>query len=186
MAGLALSAGQSGEAERLYRQDLAIAEELADAEPANTGFRRDLSVSYDQLADLALAAGQSGEAERLYRQGLAIAEELADAEPANTDSRSDLSIFYERLADLARLADQKAKAKIYIATALGVRSHLNGAEPTRLDRAEDFAYAHYLSTLIDPSTAQPSKATAMAVLAPFEAAGQLTTRAEALLNWARS
>ena len=85
-------------------QGLVIAEELAAAEPANTGFRRELSDSYDRLADPVRSAGRAGEAERLYRQGLVIAEELAAAEPANTRFRRELSVSYGRLADLVRSA----------------------------------------------------------------------------------
>ena len=60
LADLVRSAGRVGEAEQLSRQGLVIVEELAVAEPANTGFQRESSVSYDQLADLALSAGRVG------------------------------------------------------------------------------------------------------------------------------
>ena len=109
MADLFRSAGRVGEAEQLSRQGLVIVEELAAAEPANTGFQRELSVSYDQLADLALSAGRVGEAERLYRQGLVIAEELAAAEPANTGFRRDLSVSYDQLAGLALSAGRSGR-----------------------------------------------------------------------------
>ena len=92
LADLVRSAGRVGEAERLYRQGLVIAEELAAAEPANTEFRRDLSIFYGRLADLVRSVGRVGEAERLSRQGLVIVEELAAAEPANTGFRRELSV----------------------------------------------------------------------------------------------
>ena len=80
----------------LYEQSLAIAEELAAADPANTTYRRDLSLSYDNLAELAAQAGQVDRARDLYEQSLAIAEELAAADPANTTYRRDLSLSYDK------------------------------------------------------------------------------------------
>jgi hypothetical protein len=70
-----VTAGKLGEAERLYREDLAIAERLAAADPDNAEAQRDLSVSYSTLAGVMVTAGKLGEAERLYRQALPIAEQ---------------------------------------------------------------------------------------------------------------
>ncbi len=52
-------AGQSEEAERLYRQGLGIRQGLAEAEPGNTTYRRDLSLSYERLGVLAEPAAAS-------------------------------------------------------------------------------------------------------------------------------
>lgn len=113
--------GQSEEAGRLYRQGLAIAQSLTRAEPANTTFQRDLSVSYNKLADLAVQTGQSEEAERLYRQGLAIHQNLARAEPANTTFQRGLSVSYERLVAFSETA---GKATVLLRQALQVRRTL--------------------------------------------------------------
>jgi hypothetical protein len=55
-------AGDAGDTERaasLYQQALAIREQLARLESANTGYQRDRSVSYNRLGDLARDAGDS-------------------------------------------------------------------------------------------------------------------------------
>ena len=49
--------------------------------PVNTGYQRDLSVSYSKLGDLARAEGQGERARELYQQGLDIRARLAAAEP---------------------------------------------------------------------------------------------------------
>ncbi|MFD0267830.1 hypothetical protein ACFVGY_14770 [Streptomyces sp. NPDC127106] len=49
MATASRASGQSGEAERLYRETLTIRERLVKAEPGNTVYVRDLSVSYERL-----------------------------------------------------------------------------------------------------------------------------------------
>ena len=47
----------------------------AEADPGNARAQRDLSISYDGLAEVLITAGQPDEVERLYRQSLAIAEQ---------------------------------------------------------------------------------------------------------------
>jgi tetratricopeptide (TPR) repeat protein len=106
-----------------------IEQELADAEPGNTTYRRDLSVSFNKLADLALAAGRSADAESLYRQSLQVRQELADAEPGNTTYRRDLSVSFERLADLALAAGRSADAESLYRQSLQVAQELADAEP---------------------------------------------------------
>ena len=52
-----MAAGDLGAAAEHYRAGLAIAERLAAADPTNTEWQRDLSVSRDRLGDVAVAAG---------------------------------------------------------------------------------------------------------------------------------
>jgi tetratricopeptide (TPR) repeat protein len=62
LADLAHDSGNADEAERLYRQALAIREDLVALAPDNPDYRRDLSIAYERLADLAHACGNTGEA----------------------------------------------------------------------------------------------------------------------------
>jgi Flp pilus assembly protein TadD len=62
LGDLVEAAGQGAEAERLFREALAIAEGLAAAEPGNPTHQRDLSLSYDRLGNLAEAAGHGAHA----------------------------------------------------------------------------------------------------------------------------
>src|SRR5262249_57469929 len=89
--GVGGARGKGEEADRLFRQALAIRQRLAEAEPANTGYQWDLSVSYIRLGDLAVATGNGEEAERLFRQALAIRQRLAEAEPPNTGNQRSRS-----------------------------------------------------------------------------------------------
>ena len=164
-----------------------MAQALADAELGNTTYRRDLSVSFNKLADLALAAGRSGDAEALYRQSLQVRQELADAEPGNTTYRRDLSVSFERLADLAMRQGEGQEADQWVSRALQIRRRLVRDEPGRLDIAEELAYTLYLSAVIGGSSAgdqTPAQET-RSLLEPFERLGQVTSRASALLAWAR-
>ncbi|HUK70842.1 MAG TPA: trypsin-like peptidase domain-containing protein [Streptosporangiaceae bacterium] len=162
-----------------------VVQRLADAEPGNTTYARDLSVSFERLADLAVAAGQGERARELYERSLAIAQRLADAEPGNTTYARDLSVSFERLADLARAAGQGDQAQIWVFKALDIRRELVHTEPHRLDLAEELAYVLYLSMMIgaDPAAAAGEAAS---LLQPFVQFGHVTPRAQALLDWAYS
>ncbi len=115
MAGVAAGGlrqiGRSPEARRLYGRALEMSERLARALPDDVTAQRDLSVSYNRLADLSLAEGDPVEARRLYGRGLEIRERLARALPDDVTAQRDLSISYERLADLSRAEGDPVKAR---------------------------------------------------------------------------
>ena len=159
---------------------------LADDEPGNTTYRRDLSVSFERLADLAVAAGQGDRARELYEQSLEIRRRLADDEPGNTTYRRDLSVSFERLADLAVAAGQGEEARQWVSHALGIRRRLARDEPGRLDLAVELAYVLYVWARVGTEGAEPHPAReAISLLEPFERLGHVTPRAMALLTWAR-
>jgi hypothetical protein len=158
---------------------------LAAGEPGNTTYARDLSISYERLADLAVATGQAAEAERLFRQSLTIREGLAAGEPGNTTYARDLSISYERLADLDLGAGRVSEAGEQFHRAVGIRRRLCRREPRRIDLAEELAVA--LRLLADTAEEDREiRQEAIAVLAPFERLGVVTPKGVAVLRWARS
>ena len=93
-------AGRREEALAAYRRSLAIAEKLAAADPGNTEWQRDLSVSHDRIGDVLVAAGRREEALAAYRRSLAIREKLAAADPGNTEWQRDLSVSHDRIGDV--------------------------------------------------------------------------------------
>ncbi len=174
----------AGALQRLYTAGFCalMEQELADADPGNTVYRRDLSISYERLADLARDSGDPARARHLYERSLTIRQQLADADPGNTVYRRDLSISYERLADLAMRTGDGETAAQWLAKALDVRRRLTHDEPARLDLAEELAYTLYLSAAIgDPGAREEAER----LLEPFELLGHMTLRATALLRWAR-
>ncbi len=86
-------------------------ERLAAADPANTGWQRDLSVSHEKLGDVAAAAGDLTAARTAYQASLDIAERLAAANPANTGWQRDLSVSHNKLGDVAAAAGDLTAAR---------------------------------------------------------------------------
>ena len=93
-------AGQARRGAQGYRDSLAITERLAKADPSNTGWQRDLSVSYNKIGDVLVAQGKLDEALTAYRDSLAIAERLRQADPGNAGWQRDLSVSYDRVGDV--------------------------------------------------------------------------------------
>ncbi len=103
--------GNGAEAERLFRASLAIRERLAETDPANAGFQRDLSISYNKVGDVMVALGNGAEAERFFpRAALAIRERLAATDAASTPASNDLSVSYETAGRLDGGGGQRGRS----------------------------------------------------------------------------
>ena len=83
-----------------YRDSLAIIDRLAKSDPGNTGWQRDLSVSYEKVGDVQVAQGDLAGALKSYRDSLAISERLAKSDPGNAGWQRDLSVSYEKVGDV--------------------------------------------------------------------------------------
>ena len=70
---------------------LAIWQKLADANPAETNFQRELAISHHYSGYMFSDTGKSAEALVSYRKALAIREKLADANPAVPTFQRDLA-----------------------------------------------------------------------------------------------
>jgi hypothetical protein len=83
---VAQAAGDPAEAARRYQQALAITERLAQADPANAAYQRDLSVSYNRLGDLTAGGADPDGSARIYRQALEFSQRLYGADHPLTAS----------------------------------------------------------------------------------------------------
>jgi tetratricopeptide (TPR) repeat protein len=103
-----MTVGRHEEALAEYRRSLAIADKLAAADPGNTGWQRDLSVSHNKIGDLLMTAGRREEALAEYRMGLEIAEKLVAADPGNTGWQADLVISCYKVSRVSEPAAARA------------------------------------------------------------------------------
>ena len=88
------------ELEPLYRLALAIFDRLAQADPGNAGWQRDLSVSYEKVGDVLVAQGNLPEALKAFRHSHDIFNRLAKADPGNAGWQGDLIVSYAKLAGI--------------------------------------------------------------------------------------
>jgi tetratricopeptide (TPR) repeat protein len=83
-----------------YRASHDIFERLAQADPGNAGWQRDLSVSHNKIGDVQQAQGDLAAALTSYRASLAIRERLAQADPGNAGWQRDLALSFGRVASV--------------------------------------------------------------------------------------
>ena len=100
LGDVAAAAGDLAAARAAYQAGLDIAARLAAADPANTEWQRDLSISHNKLGDLAVDAGDLAAARAAYQAGLDIAARLAAADPVNTGWQRDLERAQQKISDL--------------------------------------------------------------------------------------
>ncbi len=127
---------------------LAIIQPLADSDPANSAWQRDLSVSFNQLGDLATAQGNLPDASRHFSSALAIAQRLADSDPANSAWQRDLSISFNKLGDLATAQGNLPDASRHFSSALAIAQRLADSDRDNSAWQRDLFYSFYkLSSL---------------------------------------
>ena len=102
---------------------------LAAADPANTGWQRDLSISHNKLGDVAVAAGDLAAARAAYQASQDIRTRLAAADPANTEWQRDLSISHGKLGDVAVAAGDLTAARTAYQASLDIAARLAAADP---------------------------------------------------------
>jgi tetratricopeptide (TPR) repeat protein len=95
-----LAQGNLTDALKSYRDDLAVREQLAKADPTNAGRQRDLSMSYNKVGDVLAAQGNLADALKSYRGDLAVRKQLAKADPTSAGWQRDLSVSYDKVGDL--------------------------------------------------------------------------------------
>jgi tetratricopeptide (TPR) repeat protein len=134
--------GQLNEALKSYRDSLTISERLAKSDPSNTGWQRDLSLSYDAVGDVHVAQGQLNEALKSYRDGFAISERLAASDPKNAGWQRDLSISYNKVGDVQVAQGKLNEALKSFRDSLAIRERLAKSDPNNADRQRDLSVSY--------------------------------------------
>jgi hypothetical protein len=94
--------GNLAEALKSFRASHDIFGRLAQADPGNAGWQRDLSVSHGRLASMFRRLGENVKALDALRKGRAIMVRTTSLSPDNAEWKSDLAWFDGQIAELAR------------------------------------------------------------------------------------
>jgi tetratricopeptide (TPR) repeat protein len=85
---------------KVCREAREIFEELVAADPANSKWQQNLSVTHDRIGEMLTDAGDLTAAMAEYRKSFAICERLAEADPGNADWLHGLAVSYDRIGDM--------------------------------------------------------------------------------------
>jgi hypothetical protein len=94
--------GNLAEALKSFRASHDIFGRLAQADPGNAGWQRDLSVSQGRLVSVFRRLGENVKALDALRKGRAIMVRTTSLSPDNAEWKNDLAWFDGQIAELAR------------------------------------------------------------------------------------
>ena len=97
---MAVAQGDLEDARQKYADALEVSQRLAESDPGNAGWQRDLSVSLEKLGDLAVAQGDLEDARQKYADALEVSQRLAESDPSNAQWQRDLFVSNFKLADV--------------------------------------------------------------------------------------
>jgi tetratricopeptide (TPR) repeat protein len=103
--------GNLSDALATHREAIADADRLANADPANANWQRDLAVSYSRVGNVLLAQGAGVQALKAYRDSLVIHEKLAKTHPGNSELRRDLWVSHNKLGEILRAQGELSAAR---------------------------------------------------------------------------
>jgi Flp pilus assembly protein TadD len=73
---------------------------LVEAEPNNTSWRRDLAVAHGKMGDILKAQGDLEAAQTAYGEYLGISRRLAEADPSDEGWQRDLAVAHSRVGNI--------------------------------------------------------------------------------------
>ena len=135
--------GRTAEASDAYRSNLKFARHLADAEPDNPGWQRELFAALSRIGDTLQAQGNLTEAAAAYRSGIEKIGKVAAGHPERPDWQRDLSISHERsIGDvLQRQGDLNAALQAF-RNSMTIRQKLAAADPNNAEWQRDLSISH--------------------------------------------
>jgi tetratricopeptide (TPR) repeat protein len=125
-----------------YRDGLATRERLAQSDPGNAGWQRDLSISYERIGDVQVAQGNLADALRSFRDGLAIIERLAQSDTGNADWQRDLSVSYVKIGDVQVAQGNLVDALKSFRDGLAISERLARSDPGNADWQRDLLISY--------------------------------------------
>ena len=134
--------GRTAEASDAYRSNLKFARHLADAEPDNPGWQRELFAALSRIGDTLQAQGNLTEAAAAYRSGIEKIGKVAAGHPERPDWQRDLSISHERIGNvLQRQGDLNAALQAF-RNSMTIRQKLAAADPNNAEWQRDLSISH--------------------------------------------
>ncbi|MCA3348788.1 MAG: hypothetical protein INF56_18485 [Roseomonas sp.] len=131
---------------------MAIATRLAERDPGNTQWQRDLSISHDLIGNVLRAQGDLPGALRAYQAGMAIRMSLTERDPGNTHWQRDVFVSRWRLADIHLLLGERAAARPHAEAALALARDRRARFPDQPQTAAELTAAEDLLSRIEAAS----------------------------------
>jgi tetratricopeptide (TPR) repeat protein len=130
------------EIDPLCRRALAIRERLAQSDPGNAGWQRDLTVAYDRVGNLQVAQGDLAGALKSYRDSLTIRDRLAQSDPGNVGWQRDLWVSYIKVGGMKVAQGDRAGALKSYSDSLAIADRLAKSDSGNAGWQRDLSVAY--------------------------------------------
>jgi TolB-like protein/class 3 adenylate cyclase len=134
--------GELGPAQKAYDEFLSIRRHLAEQDPSDAGWRRELAVAYGRVGGALEAQGQLMAAQVAFDQSLMIRQQLAAQDPSNTGWQRELAVAYGRVGGVLQAKGQLAAAQAAFDQSLTIRGQLVEHDQANAGWRRDLAVAH--------------------------------------------
>jgi len=134
--------GKLGEAQVAFAENLAISRRLAEQDPSNAGWQRDLAVAHSRVGGVLQAQGKLGEAQAAFAEDLAIMRRLAEQDPSNAGWQRELAGAHSWVGDVLQAQDKLGEAQAAFAEDLAIMRRLAEQDPSNARWQRDLAVAH--------------------------------------------
>ena len=127
--------GKLQEALEAYQQTLAILKRLAEQDKTNSGWQRDLGVSYEKVGDVLNAQGKLQDTLDLFQQELAIDQRLAEQDKSNSAWQRTLIVSLYKVGTItAEIGgdDNDSQAQDLLRNALNIANKYPGSDRQQL------------------------------------------------------
>jgi tetratricopeptide (TPR) repeat protein len=134
--------GDTAKQEQAARRALAITKHLAQANPDNVEWQRDLSMAYEKVGDVLVAQGNFSDALEAFRATLAAVSRLAEADFSNAQWQRDLSIAHEKIGEVLFAQGDLSGSLKSFRESLAIRHRLAATHPTNVQSQRDLSAAY--------------------------------------------
>jgi tetratricopeptide (TPR) repeat protein len=150
--------GKLPEALQSYQAGRAIADRLAQSDPGNAGWQRDLSVSDENVGDVLVAQGKLPEALLSFQASRAIRDRLAQSDPGNAGWQRDLSVSDEKVGDVLVAQGKLPEALQSYQASRAIADRLAQSDPGNAGWQRDLAVSYAKLADIYMKSGQSTKA----------------------------
>jgi tetratricopeptide (TPR) repeat protein len=126
----------------MFQKSLAIAQQLAKAEPGSGRWQRDLSVYYNKVAEVEKAQHAFADALQTYQTSLDVINRLAAAHPDNAEWQRDVSVTQDRVGDTQKALGHLPEALASYQIGLAIRDKLVKADPNNAGWLRDLSVSY--------------------------------------------
>jgi tetratricopeptide (TPR) repeat protein len=134
--------GKLDDAASAFKKSLSICQQLAEQDPDNAGWQRDLATAHSRVGEVFKAQGRLAEAQTAFTKDLAISQQLAEQDPSDAGRQRDLGVAHSKMGGVFEAQGRLAEAQAAFTKDFVISQQLATQDPSNAGWQRDFAVAH--------------------------------------------